>query len=419
MNSTELKAKRDGLVDEAESITKLWETEKRLATNEESQRWDTLMAEADSLKAQIDQAERKEYTELIKAELKTSVRQIKPSKPYDYRQRDNLVGQAMTAWFCQGLPGVRMTSEMQDAAHDCGIDLGARYIRLVGQRAAMGVGDANLGQEFVAPAFYNVLTEALKSYGGMLQVSDVINRSTGVELPFPVSDDSASVGEIVSEHSDRTDDDIATDEVRIPTFLYSSKAITVSYQLLQDSAFNLPEYIAKALGTRIGRILNSHLTDGTGTTMPRGAVTDAYSVTPAGGLDYDFLVDVQDSLEQAYQANATWMVSRANFGLIRKMVDGNERPLIWDGGMNLSAGQNYTLLGQPVVINNDLDDILLYGDFKNFKVLQVQDVIVQRFDDYVFAKKHHVGFAAWARYGGGLVDAGTHPIVKATVTPGS
>jgi predicted phage gp36 major capsid-like protein len=47
-------------------------------------------------------------------------------------------------------------------------------------------------------------------------------------------------------------------------YVYTSKLVLVSNQLLQDTAFNLDAWLSGKLGTRIARATNTHFTTGDG-----------------------------------------------------------------------------------------------------------------------------------------------------------
>jgi HK97 family phage major capsid protein len=95
---------------------------------------------------------------------------------------------------------------------------------------------------------------------------------------------------------------------------------------------------------------------------------------------------------------------------IRKLVDDNKRPL-WEP--SLQAGVPSTLLGHPVVVNNDMDSsvattkkTVVFGDLRAAYVWRTvaggQLVrLDERYADYL-----QVGFFAFGRADGVVQDAG-------------
>ena len=158
---------------------------------------------------------------------------------------------------------------------------------------AAGIGTGAAGGFTVSPEFRDKLIETQKWYGPMLQEAEVIHTETGAQLPWPTNDDTANVGAILAENTQVTEQDGTFGTANIDAYMYTSKMVRVSYQLMQDSAFNLGVWLPRKLGTRLGRILNQHFTTGTGTNQPDGIVTSAavgatstgsYALRPGGWL---------------------------------------------------------------------------------------------------------------------------------------
>jgi HK97 family phage major capsid protein len=242
-------------------------------------------------------------------------------------------------------------------------------------------------------------------------------------MPFPTENDTANVGAILAENSQATELDMAFGAVNLAAYVYTSKVVTVPLNLVQDSAFDLDSYIARKLGIRLGRIQNTHFTVGTGTNQPRGIVIDATSgkVGLTGqtlSIIYDDLVDLEHAVDPAYRPQSKFMLHDSSLKVIKKIKDTTGRPL-WRSsleGIGVSVGNNPdTVNGYPYVINNDMAVMaanaksVLFGDFSNYAIRDVLGVTVMRLTER-FADFFQVGFIAWARADGALLDAGTHPV---------
>jgi HK97 family phage major capsid protein len=148
-----------------------------------------------------------------------------------------------------------------------------------------------------------------------------------------------------------------------------------------------------------------------GITLPAGNTT---------AVTYDGLVDLYHSLDPAYRMspNCAFMMNDASFKIVKKMKDGQGRP-IWlpstESGFKTDAGFD-TLLGAKLVINQHMANMaanakpILFGDFSKYLIRDVMDVIILRFTDSAYAKKAQVGFLAWARADGRLIDASNESI---------
>lgn len=264
--------------------------------------------------------------------------------------------------------------------------------------------------------------DALKQFGGMRAVADVIQTAQGNPMQFPTSDGTSEVGEIVAQNASATAADPVFGTKDLPVYKYSSKIVAVPIELLQDSNVDIEAFVRGRLATRLGRITNTHFTTGTGSSQPNGIVTAATTgVTAANATSqvtaviYDSLINLQHSVDPAYreQGNCRWMFNDTTLREIRKIKDGQSRPIFVPGyETGVPGGAPDRLLGYPIQINQDVASMaasaksILFGDFSYYKIRDVMEVTLFRFTDSVYASKGQVGFLAWMRSGGNFVDVG-------------
>jgi HK97 family phage major capsid protein len=137
-------------------------------------------------------------------------------------------------------------------------------------------------------------------------------------------------------------------------------------------------------------------------------------------------VDLEHSIDPVYRytPSTRFMFSDTELKLIKKLVDGNNRPL-WQPGLTASfregaavdlVASKPTILDHPYVINQDMATpaasaySVLFGEMDAFKVREVAGgttvmVLRERYADYL-----QVGYTAFQRFDSNLIDAGTHPI---------
>jgi HK97 family phage major capsid protein len=261
------------------------------------------------------------------------------------------------------------------------------------------------------------LVEALKAYGGMREVAQVIRTAQGNPLNYPTTDGTAETGELIAENTTATDADASFGSVALTAYKFSSKIITVPIELLQDSSVDVEAMVRARLATRIGRITNTYFTTGTGTSQPRGIVT-ASSAGKTGTTGqtttviYDDLIDLQHSVNRSYRQNTRWMMADSSLKVIRKLKDGNDRPIFVPGyEVATPGGEPDMLLGKPITINEDVAAMaanaksILFGDFSYYIIRDALDIQLLRFTDSAYAKKGQVAFLAWFRSGGNFIDA--------------
>lgn len=275
---------------------------------------------------------------------------------------------------------------------------------VVDERAqAAGVDAA--GGYTVPEGFRNTMVEAMKAFGGLLGVAEVITTSTGNSLPWPTNDDTSNEGELLDENTAAAEGDLVFGQAKLGAYTFSSKLVRISLQLLQDSAFNLNAWLPTKLGERIGRASAGYFAIGTGTDQPKGITTGlTRTVTSAtvGKIGYDDLVDLEHTVDPAYRnsGRCRYVLNDSAIREIRKLKDSQNRPL-WVPAM--AGGIPSTINGQPYTVDNKIPAVglgakpIVFGDIKAALVIrQVLGVQTLRLAER-YAEFLQVGFLGFAR----------------------
>lgn len=266
----------------------------------------------------------------------------------------------------------------------------------------------------VPEGFWAKVTETLKYYGGVRQSgATVITTESGATLPWPTADDTGQTGAILSENTQIGAQDVTFGTKSLGAYMYTSKLILVSFQLLQDTGVDLEGFLARQMGNRLGRIQNTHFTTGTGTVEPSGVVTGASLGGTAAGttaIIYEDLVDLVHSVDPAYRAlSPRFMMHDSVLKVIRKLKTTDGLPLFQ---ASPASGLEPTILGYPYVVNNDMTSTvgsaqktILFGDFASAYVIrEVSGGQVLRLDER-YADYLQVGYFAFNRTDGVTQDA--------------
>lgn len=269
------------------------------------------------------------------------------------------------------------------------------------------------------------LIDSLKAFGGMRSVATILRTETGNPLSFPTSDGTSEVGEWIAENTTATAADPAFGSRSLPVYKASSKIAAVPFELLQDSQIDIEGFVNARLATRLGRITNTGYTVGTGTAQPTGLITAAATgftapnaTSQVTAIIYDSIISLIHSVDPAYRAlnNCKFMMNDASIRVIRQIKDTANRPIFvpgydgTSGGAALSAPD--TLCGYPIVVNQDVAVMaagarsIAFGDFSYYYIRDTMDISMFRFTDSAYAKLGQVGFLAWMRSGGNLLDLG-------------
>jgi len=199
--------------------------------------------------------------------------------------------------------------------------------------------------------------------------------------------------------------------------LYAMPATTQT--LLDDSRVDIVGWLADEVSIQFSEQESEAFINGNGVEQPKGiaayamAANSSYVWGKVGYItsgnanlinDLDKLIDLQHALKPVYRNGAAWLMNDATLATIRKMKDGDGN-YIWVPG--LKDGAPDTLLGKPVEIDDNVDDIgngkypIFFANFKRaYLIIDRQGVRVLR-DPYT--SKPYVLFYTTKRVGGGIV----------------
>ena len=289
------------------------------------------------------------------------------------------------------------------------------------EQRAFAAATGNVGGFTVPQDFRNQLEIAMKAFGGLMEVADVVYTDTGATLPLPSFNYTNVKATIVGEGAASVaDTSTPFGSVNLNSFTYRSPLLPVSWEFLQDSSFG-EGYIIDALSRSLAWALNEHGTIGTGVGQPRGLMLDAVAgkVGAAGKTvtaDYDDLVDLEHSVDPSYRRTARWMMHDNSVKVFKKLKDSAGRP-IWLPGYDAGIAKPMpdTLLGYGIQVNQDMPVMaanaksIAFGEIKKYKLRIARDVTVLRLAER-YADQGQVAFLLFLRADGRLLDAGTNPV---------
>lgn len=371
---------------------------------EQQQKYDGLVAQIGRLDGEI---EREQKVLDIESQQKHKIRDRSQRDGVSEDEAEHLQNQdkvVFRAWLAGGVDN--LTREQREVVAQ----------RREALRNTMSTTTGSEGGYLVPKEFSATLLEALKDYGGMRSVAEVIRTETGAAMDFPTTDATSEEGEIVGESAAVTNADATFGTLAHVVYKFSSKDIAVPFELLQDSAIDLEAHIRQRLTERLGRITNRMFTVGTGTSQPHGAVAGAAAgkIGASGqttAVTWEDLIDLIHSVDPAYRrsANCSLMFHDNTLRELKKLKDNDGRPL-WLPGIDVA--EPATIAGQRYTINQDMPVMaagaksILFGDFSRYIIRDVMQVALFRMTDSAYTKLGQVGFLAFMRSGGRLMDTG-------------
>lgn len=273
---------------------------------------------------------------------------------------------------------------------------------------ALQIGTDTEGGYLVPDEFERTLIEALDEENIFRKLANVISTSSGDrKIPVVASKGTASW---IDEEGAIPESDDSFGQVSIGAYKLGTM-IKVSEELLNDSVFNLENYIAREFARRIGNKEEDAFFTGDGSGKPTGILAATggaqIGVTAASAttITVDEILDLFYSLKSPYRNKSVFVMNDATIKAIRKLKDGQGQ-YIWQP--SLQAGTPDTILNRPVYTSSYVPTIaasaksIIFGDFGYYWVADRQGRVFKRLNE-LYAATGQVGFVATQRVDGKLI----------------
>ena len=298
-----------------------------------------------------------------------------------------------------------------------GLDNEARNVLRQSEVRTQTAGTTTAGGFTVPTELASFIDKAMAASGPMYDSTlfTVLNTTGGNTFNIPTVDDTAVTAVAHTEGTQPTDDggkDVTFGQKQLGAFAFDTEWVRWSYELANDSILNVEALLGELLGERLGRIANSKLTTGSGSSDVEGIVTNSgvgKTAAAVAAVTADEIIDLIHSVDPSYRASASTaiMMNDSTLAAVRKLKDGNGQYL-WTMG-SFQAGVPQNILGYNVVVNQAMDSlatakkVMLFGDMSKYYVRKVGGpslfVARERFaPDY--------GILGYARFDGVLANTG-------------
>ena len=272
----------------------------------------------------------------------------------------------------------------------------------------------------IPQGFSNQLEVALKWFGPMLEVGMVFDPGTGGnDFKWPTLNDTTNTGKLLAEAGNATTNanDLVFSDITLGAYKFSSDLLAFSAEIDADSAFTFETIIAEALAERVGRVVNTYLTTGTGSSQPQGVVVGStQGAIAAGNLATEIirkdLINLQHSVDKAYRngPKVGYMMHDTTLAALKILAFGSAdaRPL-WVPHM--SQSEPSTLEGFQYWVNNDMAEgaasakAILFGDFGKFKIRQAGGPRLKTSED-IYIATDQSAIVMFSRYDSKVIDGG-------------
>lgn len=372
--------------------------EKRELTAEEDASYLRANADIDALDERIKAETEREERDRVSAETFEQLR----AQPVEDKRHAAGRGEELRNWLT-GKTGKRAMEVRPDAPVDW---------RTLSKLSAAA------GANTVKTSFYEQLVQHMIEVSGVLNAGPtVLTTATGEALQIPKTTAHSSSASIVAEAGTLTPNEPTFGQITLDSYKYGF-LMKISHELANDTSVDLEGYLSMQAGRALGNGFGAHLVTGTGSSQPNGVLTASTlgktgASTVAGVFTGDDLIDLFYSVISPYRnsPSCAWLMRDATVAVARKLKDNTggagQGNYLWAPG--LTAGEPDTILGKPLRTDPNVPAVaataksILFGDFSQYFVRNVESIRFERSDDFAF-DTDVITYRVLLRGDGDLVD---------------
>jgi HK97 family phage major capsid protein len=290
---------------------------------------------------------------------------------------------------------------------------------------ALSVGSDPDGGYLVMPEFGGIIQTKVFESSPIRQLASVISISS--DTYEYVLDNGEADGEWVGETVAPTTETTPTVGKKSITVHEIAAKPKATQKLLDDGIIDVEPWLAGKVADIFARKEATAFVSGNGVAKPRGILTytagtdigqeqiEQVVTGSAANFTYDGMVDLQNSLKEDYQSNASFLFKRATNAALMKIKDGEGTP-IFNLTYDKNVGLRPTLMGQPVYFGNDMPSLaanalaMVYGDIR--RAYQIVDRVGIRVLRDPYTSKPYIIFYTTKRVGGAVINFEAVKIAK-------
>ena len=281
------------------------------------------------------------------------------------------------------------------------------YRRAFWNGMSLSIGTDSEGGYLVPDEYERTLVEALNDEVFFRNLATVIKTSSGDrKIPIVTSKGEAAW---IDEGGQFTESNDSFGQTTIGAHKLATM-IKVSDELLNDSVFNIEQYISREFGRRIGAKEEEAFFIGDGAGKPTGIFNATggaeTGVTAANTtITFDDVMDLYYSLRAPYRNKAVWLLNDSTVKAIRKLKDGNGN-YIWQPSVR--EGEPDRILNRPYRTSIYVPElaagkrVMAFGDYSYYWIAERQGRSFKRLNE-LYATTGQVGFLASERVDGKLI----------------
>lgn len=381
MNFKALMEKKNDLIVRAEAILNDAETNKRELTDDEAQELAEIRDDVRKIKEALKIAE----------ELHEEKKELK-------EEGDALDGRA-----CGDDKKREAEQKAKEEADYRAFDAYLRN-RVVNERVELSKG-AN--GAVIPTTIANKIISKVYNICPILERSTKYNVKGKLVVPYYDEDTNSITVSYATEFEELTSSVGSFDKIELDGFLAGALTL-VSRSLINNSDFNLVDFVVEKMAYAIKRFIEHELLVGTsGKVTGLSTLTNGITAGATTAITADEVVRLHDAIKDDFQANAIWIMSPATRTALRTLKSTTGYYLLND---DLSSPFGSTLLGKPVYVSDNMPDMgagktaIYYGDMRGLATKFSENMEIEVLREK-YATQHAVGVVGWLEFDSKVEDA--------------
>ena len=259
-------------------------------------------------------------------------------------------------------------------------------------------------------------TIANKIIAKVYDICPVLEQSTQYnvkgKLEIPVYDESthAITVDYATEFEDLAGSVGSFNTVELTGFL-AGALVLISRSLLNNSDFNLTDFIVNRMAYAIKRFIEGEILNGKDTTNKvkglKAGVTLAVTAGAQNVITADEVIQLHDKIKDDFQNGAIWIMSSTTRTALRTLKANTGEYLLND---DISSPFGVSILGKTVYVSDNMPNIaagatvIYYGNMKGLATKFSEEMEIEVLREK-YATQHAIGVVGWLEFDAKVEDA--------------
>ena len=231
----------------------------------------------------------------------------------------------------------------------------------------------------------------------ILEKSTKYNIKGKAVIPYYDESSHAITVDYATEFVDLTSNVGSFTTIELEGFLAGALTL-VSRSLINNSDFNLTDFIVDKMAYAIKRWIEKEFLNGTYQKIAGlSGATQSITAQAQTAITADEIIRLHDLIKDDFQGNAIWIMSPATRTAIRSLKSSTGYYLLQD---DISSPFGNTLLGKPVYVTDNMEDMgagktaIYYGDMSGLASKFSENMSIEVLREK-YATQHAIGVVGW------------------------